>query len=182
MSRTAAQIVLSPKERSIIDVWSRGKSFPVRLVQRSQIIQMAADGILKQDIALRLGTTRPTVQLWRGRFLALRLAGLEKDAPRPGRLPKIPAEKIAEVIEATPHTQPSHATHWSTRTMAAAQGMSEATVRRIWNQHNLKPHLIKTVKLSRDKQFVAKLYDIVGLYMNPPDKALVLCVDEKSQR
>jgi transposase len=152
------------------------------LVQRSQIIQRAADGILKQDIALRLGTTRPTVQLWRGRFLALRLAGLEKDAPRPGRLPKIPAEKLAEVIEATLHTQPSHATHWSTRTMAAAQGMSEATVRRIWNQHNLKPHLIKTVKLSRDKQFVAKLYDIVGLYMNPPDKALVLCVDENSQR
>ena len=173
--------MLSAKERSMIEMWSRGKSFPVRLVQRSQIIQMAADGMLNQDIALRLGTTRPTVQLWRDRFLALRLAGLEKDAPRPGRLPKILAKKIAEVIEATLHTNPVNATHWSTRTMAAVQGISEATVRRIWKQHNLKPHLIKTFKLSRDKQFVEKLYDVVGLYMNPPDKALVLCVDEKSQ-
>jgi transposase len=142
---------------------------------------MAANGMLNQDIAVKLGTTRPTVQLWRDRFLALRLSGLEKDAPRPGRLPSIPAEKIAEVVEATLHTKPSNATHWSTRTMAAAQGISEATVWRIWKQHNLKPHLIKTFKLSRDKQFVEKLHDIVGLYMNPPDKALVLCVDEKSQ-
>jgi transposase len=142
---------------------------------------MAANGMLNQDIAVKLGTTRPTVQLWRDRFLALRLSGLEKDAPRPGRLPSIPAKKIAEVVEATLHTKPSNATHWSTRTMAAAQGISEATVWRIWKQHNLKPHLIKTFKLSRDKQFVEKLHDIVGLYMNPPDKALVLCVDEKSQ-
>jgi transposase len=142
---------------------------------------MAANGTLNQDIAVKLGTTRPTVQLWRDRFLALRLSGLEKDAPRPGRLPSIPAEKIAEVVEATLHTKPSSATHWSTRTMAAAQGISEATVWRIWKQHNLKPHLTKTFKLSRDKQFVEKLHDIVGLYMNPPDKALVLCVDEKSQ-
>ena len=142
---------------------------------------MAADGIMNQDIAIKLETTRPTVQLWRDRFLALRLAGLEKDAPRPGRLPKISAEKIAEVVEATLHTKPFNATHWSTRTMAAVQGISEKTVRRIWKQHNLKPHLTKTFKLSRDKQFIEKLHDIVGLYMNPPDKALVLCVDEKSQ-
>ena len=181
MSRRAEQIVLSPEERAAIDMLARGKRFPVRLVQRSQIILMAANGVLNQDIAAKLGTTRPTVQLWRDRFLALRLAGLEKDAPRPGRLPKIPAEKIAEVVEATLHTKPVNATHWSTRTMAAAHGISEKTVRRIWKQHNLKPHLIKTFKLSRDKQFVEKLHDIVGLYMNPPDKALVLCVDEKSQ-
>lgn len=142
---------------------------------------MAADGVMNQDIAVKLETTRPTVQLWRDRFLALRLSGLEKDAPRPGRLPKISTEKIAAVVEATLHTKPSNATHWSTRTMAAAQGISEKTVRRIWKQHNLKPHLTKTFKLSRDKQFVEKLHDIVGLYMNPPDKALVLCVDEKSQ-
>jgi len=142
---------------------------------------MAADGLMNQDIAIKLETTRPTVQLWRDRFLALRLAGLEKDAPRPGRLPRISAEKIAEVVEATLHTKPFNATHWSTRTMAAVQGISEKTVRRIWKQHNLKPHLTKTFKLSRDKQFVEKLHDIVGLYMNPPDKALVLCVDEKSQ-
>ena len=115
---------------------------------------MAADGILNQDIAVKLETTRPTVQLWRDRFLALRLAGLEKDAPRPGRLPKIPAEKITAIVEATLHAKPSNATHWSTRTMAVAQGVSEKTVRRIWKQHNLKPHLTKTFKLSRDKQFV----------------------------
>jgi len=177
----AAPIILSPEERATIDMWARGKRFPVRLVQRAGIIQMAADGIMNQDIAIKLETTRPTVQLWRDRFLALRLAGLEKDAPRPGRLPKISAEKIAEVVEATLHTKPFNATHWSTRTMAAVQGISEKTVRRIWKQHNLKPHLTKTFKLSRDKQFIEKLHDIVGLYMNPPDKALVLCVDEKSQ-
>jgi transposase len=181
MSRRATQIVLSPEERTTLSMWSRGKRFPVRLVQRAKIIQMASEGVLNQDIAARLGTTRPTVQLWRDRFLAHRLSGLEKDAPRPGRLPSIPAEKITEVVEATLHTKPFNATHWSTRTMAAAQGISEATVWRIWNQHNLKPHLIKTFKLSRDKQFVEKLHDVVGLYMNPPDKALVLCVDEKSQ-
>jgi transposase/DNA-binding CsgD family transcriptional regulator len=181
MSRVAAQIVLSPNERSTLSMWSRGKSFSVRLVQRAKIITMAADGMLNQDIAEKLRTTRPTVQLWRDRFLAFRLPGLEKDAPRPGRLPKIPIEKVNEVIEATLHTKPVNATHWSTRTMAAAQGISEASVRRIWKLHNLKPHLIKTFKLSRDKQFVEKLYDIVGLYLNPPDKAIVLCVDEKSQ-
>lgn len=153
----------------------------MRLVQRARIIQMAADGIMNQDIAIKLDTTRPTVQLWRDRFLAFRLAGLEKDAPRPGRLPRISEEKIAEVVEATLHTKPFNSTHWSTRTMAAVQGISEKTVRRIWKQHNLKPHLTKTFKLSRDKQFVEKLHDVVGLYMNPPDKALVLCVDEKSQ-
>lgn len=136
---------------------------------------------MNQDIAVKLETSRPTVQLWRDRFLALRLTGLEKDAPRPGRLPKIPEDKIAAVVEATLQTKPSNATHWSTRTMAAAQGISEKTVRRIWKQHNLKPHLTKTFKLSRDKQFVEKMHDIVGLYLNPPDKALVLCVDEKSQ-
>ena len=181
MSRRAAQIILSSEEQGTIDTWARGKKFPVRLVQRAQIILMAANGMLNQDIAAKLGTTRPTVQLWRDRFLALRLAGLKKDAPRSGRLPSISAEKVAKVVEATLHTKPSNATHWSTRTMAAAQGISEATVWRIWKQHNLKPHLIKTFKLSRDKQFVEKLHDIVGLYMNPPDKALVLCVDEKSQ-
>src|SRR4030066_142438 len=162
-------------------MWARGKRFSVRLVQRAQIVLMAADAVLNQDIAGRIGTTRPTVQLWRERFLAVRLTGLEKDAPRPGRLPKIAAKKVAEVVEATLHAKPFNATHWSTRTMATAQGISEATVRRIWKQYNLKPHLVKTFKLSRDKQFVEKLHDIVGLYLNPPDKALVLCVDEKSQ-
>jgi len=137
MSRRAAQIILSPEEQAAIEIWARGKRFPVRLVQRAQVILMAANGILNQDIAVKLGTTRPTVQLWRDRFLALRLSGLEKDAPRPGRLPSITAEKIAEVVEATLHTKPSNATHWSTRTMAAAQGISEATVWRIWKRTTL---------------------------------------------
>jgi len=154
---------------------------PLRVVQRAQIIQMAANGMDSQDIAKSLELSRPTVQLWRQRFLALRLAGLEKDAPRPGRIPRISDEKVRSVIEATLHTIPPDATHWSTRSMARAQGVSEATVRRIWHQHNLKPHLVKTFKLSRDKRFVEKLVDVVGLYLNPPDKSLVLCVDEKSQ-
>ena len=153
----------------------------MRLVQRAQIIQMAADGVLNQDIAQKLNISRPTVQLWRFRFLSLRLAGLKKDAPRPGRIPKISQAKIKAVVEATLHTTPLNATHWSTRTMAKAQNLSEATIRRIWKKHNLKPHLTKTFKLSTDKHFVEKLCDIVGLYLNPPDKSLVLCVDEKSQ-
>ena len=142
---------------------------------------MAADEILNQDIAEKLQISRPTVQLWRQRFLSLRLTGLEKDAPRPGRFPRILQSKISSVVEATLHTTPPNATHWSTRSMAQAQNLSEATIRRIWHRHNLKPHLVETFKLSRDKRFVEKLHDVVGLYLNPPDKALVLCVDEKSQ-
>jgi len=142
---------------------------------------MAADGVLSQDIARELDISRPTVQLWRERFLSLRLEGLEKDAPRPGRLPSIPEKKVRAVIEATLHTTPPTATHWSTRSMAKAHGLSQATIRRIWKQHHLKPHLVKTFKISRDTHFVEKLYDVVGLYLNPPDKSLVLCVDEKSQ-
>ena len=181
MSRTAQTIVLSPEEQSVLETWARGRSLPSRLVQRAEIIQMAASGALSQDIARELRISRPTVQLWRQRFLALRLPGLEKDAPRPGRIPKISRRKIKAVIEATLHTKPPNATHWSTRAMAKVQNLSEATIRRIWKQHNLKPHLVSTFKLSRDKQFVEKLCDIVGLYLNPPDKSLVLCLDEKSQ-
>jgi transposase len=181
MSRISAPIILSPEERCTLDTWVRGRRFPVRLVQRAQIIQMAADGMHSQNIAQELGISRPTIQLWRQRFLALRLVGLEKDAPRPGRIPKIPEKKIQAVVEATLHTTPSNATHWSTRSMANAQGLSEATIRRIWKQYNLKPHLLKTFKLSRDKHFIEKIHDVVGLYMNPPDKSVVFCVDEKSQ-
>ena len=181
MSRSAAPIVLSVKEEVTVDAWARSRSLPLRQVQRAQIIQLAATGVESQEIARLLGVSRPTVQLWRERFLALRLIGLEKDAPRPGRVPQISELRVRAVVEATLHTKPANATHWSTRTMATAQGISEATVRRIWHQHHLKPHLTKTFKLSRDKQFVEKLSDVVGLYLNPPDRALVLCVDEKSQ-
>ena len=179
--KTAAPIILSPEEYSTLDTWVRGRSLPLRLVQRARIIRMAADGMQSQVIARDLGVSKPTVQLWRQRFLAFRLVGLQKDAPRPGRIPKIAPRKTQTVVEATLHTTPPNATHWSTRSMAKAQGLSEATIRRIWKQHNLKPHLVKTFKLSRDKRFVEKLYDVVGLYLNPPDKSLVLCVDEKSQ-
>ncbi|MFH0794100.1 MAG: IS630 family transposase [bacterium] len=177
----APPILLSPEEQSTLTAWAHAKSLPLRIVQRARIITMAADEMTSQDIARRLEISRPTVQLWRERFLALRVTGLEKDAPRPGRIPSIPERKVRAIVEATLHTKPAAATHWSTRTMAKAQGISEATVRRIWRQHNLKPHLVKTFKLSRDKQFLEKLTDVVGLYLNPPDKALVLCFDEKSQ-
>ena len=177
----AEQIIFTPQEEAAINRWSQGKRFPLRLIQRAQIIQLAAQGIFNHDIAKRLDISRPTVQLWRERFLAFRLSGLEKDAPRPGRLPKICYKKIMTIVNATIHTTPSDATHWSTRSMAKAHGVSKDSIQRIWRQYNLKPHLIKTFKLSRDKRFLEKLYDVVGLYLNPPDKALVFCVDEKSQ-
>ena len=175
------RIIFTPKEEATINRWSQGKSFPLRLIQRAQIIQLAAQGIFNHDIAKRLDISRPTVQLWRERFLAFRLAGLEKDAPRPGRLPKIRHKKVMTIVNATLHTTPSDATHWSTRSMAKAHGVSKDSIQRIWKQYNLKPHLIKTFKLSRDKRFLEKLYDVVGLYLNPPDKSIVFCVDEKSQ-
>ena len=177
----AEQIILTPQEETTINRWAHGKSFPLRLMQRAQIIQLAAKGIFNHDIANRLGTSRPTVQLWRERFLAFRLHGLEKDAPRPGRIPRIQHKKITTIVNATLHTTPSDATHWSVRSMAKVHGVSKDTIQRIWKRHNLKPHLVKTFKLSRDKRFVEKLHDIVGLYLNPPDKAIVFCVDEKSQ-
>ena len=181
MSRKAATIVLSETERETLDKWKRTGSLPHRQVLRARIIIWAADGKDCQDIAKVLDVSRPTVQLWRQRFLALRVEGLLKDAPRPGRKPRISEQKITEVVEATLNSSRANATHWSTRSMASAQGLSEASIRRIWKRHNLKPHLVETFKLSRYKNFVEKLKDVVGLYLNPPDKALVLCVDEKSQ-
>lgn len=175
------RIILSSKEFATINLWARGKSYPLRLIQRANIIKMAAEGMYNHDIAACLGFSRPTIQLWRQRFLSLRCAGLEKDAPRPGRIPKISSRKIKAVINATLHTKPSNATHWSVRTMAKAQSLSRMTIQRIWNNAQLKPHLTKTFKLSNDKHFVEKLNDVVGLYLNPPVKSLVLCVDEKSQ-
>ncbi len=158
MSRRAASIMLGPDEEATLDVWSRRRSMPVRLVQRSRIIRLAAQGKFNQQIARELGISRPTVQLWRERFLALRLAGLQKDAPRPGRLPRISAQKVRAVLEATLHDKPSQATHWSSRLMAKAQGLSEASVRRIWKRHNLKPHLTKSFKVSGDPRFVDKCW------------------------
>src|SRR3990167_1172106 len=176
--RKTEPIQLSSEERSTLNTWASGRKFPLRMTQRAQIICMAAEGVLSQDIARELQTSRPTVQLWRQRFLSLRLAGLEKDAPRPGRFPRITQHKINAVVEATLHTAPADATHWSTRTMAKAQGLSEASVRRIWHRHNLKPHLVETFKLSQDKKFIEKLHDVVGFYLNPPEKAIVHFLDK----
>jgi transposase len=142
---------------------------------------MASDGKRNQDIAQELDISRPTVQLWRERFLHSRINGIVKDAPRPGRIPTLSVTKERQIIEATLQTTPPHATHWSVRTMAHAQGVSRMTVQRIWEKHNLKPHLVDTFKLSKDPHFFEKLTDVVGLYLNPPERAMVFCVDEKSQ-
>jgi transposase len=179
--RIAPPILLSPEENVALAKWAQGRRISARLVQRARIIQRAAEGTQSKAIAHALGVSRPTVQLWRERFLALRLEGLEKDAPRPGRIPDLPEAKVRAVVKATLQTTPPNATHWSTRSMAQAQGLSRMAVQRIWKQHNLKPHLVRTFKISRDKQFVEKLHDVVGLYLNPPERSLVLCVDEKSQ-
>ena len=181
MPRIAETIILTEKEQTIINKWAKSKTLPVRIVQRARIIQMAAQNYENIQIASKLGMSHPTVQLWRDRFLSFRLPGLEKDAPRPGRMPKVSHKKVMAIVNATLHTTPSDATHWSTRTMAKNQGVGHATVQRIWKQYNLKPHLIETFKLSRDKKFLEKLYDVVGLYLNPPDKSIIFCVDEKSQ-
>lgn len=179
--KRAATIELSLKEKSTLEEWSSSRTVAVRLAQRAQIILMAADGNQNKDISVKLKISRPTVQLWRDRFLAMRLPGLEKDAPRPGRIPSISERKVRKIVEATIKTKPADATHWSTRTMGKAQRVSAATISRIWRQHQLKPHLTKHFKVSRDINFVDKLHDVVGLYLNPPDRSLVLSVDEKSQ-
>src|SRR5512136_1018588 len=118
MARKAAPIILSPSEAKTLDAWARSRTLPARVIERAQIIQMAANGVQSQEIAQVLEVSRPTVQLWRQRFLGLRLTGLEKDAPRPGRLPKISDEKVRQIVEATLHSKPPNATHWSTRLMA----------------------------------------------------------------
>src|SRR5881396_1296541 len=147
---------------------------------RAEIVLLAADGATNLAIAEQLGVTRVTVATWRKRFAAKRLDGLA-DEPRPGAPRKIGDEKIAEVVMTTLETMPAAATHWSTRSMAKASGLSISTVHRIWRAFSLQPHRSETFKLSADPLFVDKVRDIVGLYLNPPDHALVLCVDEKSQ-
>ena len=179
--RTATPISISSAVRQQLAKYARGRRVAKRLVERSKIVLMAADGVQNQVISAKLGLSRPTVQLWRDRFSAYGIAGIVKDASRPGRKPKLSAAKVRRVIKATLETTPPNATHWSVRSMAEVQGLSRMTVQRIWAAHDLKPHLVRTFKLSNDPKFVEKLVDVVGIYMNPPDRALVLCVDEKSQ-
>src|SRR5215471_7452222 len=179
--RIAPAIQLTPDQQSLLESQARSRSLPARLVERSRIVLLAARGKQDQEIAHTLHMTPQKVSRWRKRFLRLGLAGLEKDAPRPGRTPQINARLIKRVVDMTTRQKPAKATQWSTRTMAEAAGISEASVRRIWRAHGLKPHLIKTFKVSNDPEFADKLQDIVGLYLNPPERAMVLCLDEKSQ-
>jgi transposase len=179
--RLATPIALSVEEREELTRWSHGRSTPHRLVLRSRIILKAAEGMQNQDIARALGTHPDTVSLWRRRFHALRLDGIRKDAPRPGRMPRIPQEVVDSILRKTLNEKPRGATHWSTRTMAKAVGVSRETVRRVWVDHRLKPHLVRRFKLSRDPRFAEKVRDVVGLYLDPPEKAAVLSVDEKTQ-
>jgi len=179
--KTAAVIVLSNDERKMLTVWSRGRSTPARLVLRAKIVLAAADGKTNETIADELHTSKPTVGRWRNRFATRRIAGIEKDAPRPGRTPAITTETVTRIVQKTTREKPEAATHWSTRSMAKAVGVSKATVQRIWAAHGLKPHLSRTFKLSNDPRFVEKLEDVVGLYLSPPEHALVFSCDEKSQ-
>lgn len=179
--RSAPRVVLSKEERETLEKLSKGRRTSVRLVERAKIVLRSADGLQNKEIASELGVTRRTVARWRNRFVRQGLAGIEKDAPRPGRHRSISAAVVEEIVRKTTQERPVGGTHWSTRTLAKVVGVSEATVRRIWKRHGLKPHLSKSFKLSNDPDFAAKLDDIIGLYVSPPEHALVFSVDEKSQ-
>src|SRR5713226_4401687 len=172
---------VSDEARRTLEGWVGASTSPQRMVMRARIVLLASQGVANRRIAREVGTSRPTVVLWRNRFVAGGVAALVEDARARGRPASISPAKVKRIVKATTQTRPRGATHWSTRTMAEAQGISHATVQRIWNAHGLQPHRVKTFKLSRDKRFVEKLTDVVGVYLNPPDKAVVLCVDEKSQ-
>jgi transposase len=144
-------------------------------------VLLANDGLTAEAIAAAVGKSLLTVRRWRRRHMAEGIEGLLKDATRPSRVKPLSLETIKRVVDMTLHEKPPNATQWSGRSMAAAAGISLRSVQRIWASHGLKPHLIKTFKISRDKNFAGKVEDVVGLYLNPPNKALVLCVDEKSQ-
>ena len=179
--RVARPVTLDPEQRKALQQQARARSLPARVVERARIVLRAADGLQDKEIAAELGIQPEKAARWRNRFLDSGLAVLRKDAPRPGRPRVITEAKVKSVVEKTTREKPVNATHWSTRTMAAAAGISEASVRRIWRAHGLKPHLARTFKVSNDPEFAEKLEAIVGLYLNPPEHAIVLCADEKSQ-
>lgn len=179
--RVACAITVTAEERKTLERWARGRSTPVRLMQRARIVLMAAEGRQNRAIAAELGVDPGLVGRWRKRFAQHGLAGIEKDAPRSGRKPTARAAVARRIVETTTQTTPPNATQWSTRTLAEALGTSHMMVHRVWEANHLKPHLTRTFKLSNDPEFVEKLIDVVGLYLNPPEHALVLCADEKSQ-
>jgi transposase len=177
--RIAPSVKLTEDEERLLARWSRGRSAPQRLVLRSNIVLLAARGWENKRIASELRTRQNTVSLWRSRFLSHRVDGISRDAPRPGRKPRITQKQVDEIIDRTLHTKPHGSTHWSTRTLAKEMGVSNYTVQRIWKAHRLQPHRERSFKLSRDPEFNERVRDVVGLYMSPPDKAVVICMDEK---
>jgi transposase len=181
MWKKADALTMTEEQHEVIEAWIRAKKTPQRIVLRSRICLLAAEGAAHNAIAKSLHTSRSTVILWTRRFQERGLDGITEDASH-GVSPRcLNVEKVKAIVEATLHTKPQDATHWSTRTLAKAQGVSHSTIQRIWDAHGLQPHRLKTFKLSNDKKFEEKLIDVVGVYLNPPDKAAVLCVDEKTQ-
>jgi transposase len=181
MSAPAAALPVSDGERETLERLARAQSVPHRQVLQARVLLLAADGVANNVIAEEVGVTPPTVRAWRKRFTEGGLAGLEKIREGRGRKPSIAEETLAEIVRLTTTTTPPGATHWSCRTMAKQVGVSSATVQRIWSDLGLKPHRVETFKVSTDPKFDDKLIDVVGLYLNPPEQAIVLCMDEKSQ-
>ena len=181
MSRRAIVVPITEPDRQELERWVSAHRTPQQVAQRCRIILAAAKSQRDKDIAKSMEINSKTVALWRQRFCGEGPDCLWEVAAGRGRKPQLTAGKIEEIINATLQTRPAGATHWSCRTMAKAHGVSKATVNRIWQSHGLQPHRIEPFKLSRDPNFLEKLTDVVGLYLNPPEKALVLCVDEKSQ-
>ena len=177
---TAVPVELTDDERARLESWSRRRATAQALALRARIVLAAADGLSNLEIAEQLGVSRPTVTKWRNRFAELRLDGL-LDEPRPGRPRTITDEQVEAVVIKTLESKPKDATHWSTRSMAGEMGMTPDAIWRIWQAFGLQPHRAETFKLSTDPLFVEKVKDICGLYLNPPERAVVLCVDEKSQ-
>lgn len=179
--RVAPLIQLSPNDRTTLEQIARGRRTPVRLVLRAKIVLLAAEGLENREIAAKVNASKPTVGLWRARYAKLGLAGIEKDASRPGRPRKDRRDLEQRIVQMTTQEKPRNATHWSTRSLAAVLKIDHVLVHRVWKAHGLLPHRVRSFKLSKDKNFVKKLVDVVGLYLNPPEHALVLCADEKSQ-
>jgi transposase len=178
--RVAQSIKLTENEIKTLTSWSRGRRTPTRLMKRAKMVLMAAEGEQDKTIAESLGIDRRQVSRWRRRFIEKRLTGIEKDLPRGGRKATKREQMAPLIIEKTTQTKPSNATHWSVRTLADTLGIDKSMVQRVWHASGLKPHLFKTFKVSRDKKFAEKVIDVVGLYLNPPEHALVLCADEKT--
>ena len=181
MPRAIAPLLLSPDQHSELQRWLAASGTPQQVALRTRIVLAVAAGKTEIAVAAENGVNRKTVRLWRERFRRDGLQKLWEIAPGRGRKPTYDSTRVKAVIDATLRTKPKGSTHWSCRTMAAAQGISKSTVSQIWRSHNIKPHRTQTFKLSRDPRFLEKLTDVVGLYLNPPDQAMVLCVDEKSQ-